>query len=53
MRQGFVEKSNVNPVAEVTSLIDITRAYERMQNIILATQDLSAKAVDGLGKLNS
>ncbi len=53
VRQGFVEKSNVNPVAEVTSLIDITRAYERMQNIILATQDLSAKAVDGLGKLNS
>ena len=53
VRQGYVEKSNVNPVTEVTSLIDITRAYERMQNIIMATQDLSAKAVDGLGKLNS
>jgi flagellar basal-body rod protein FlgF len=53
VRQGYVEKSNVNPVTEVTSLIDITRAYERMQNIILGTQDLSAKAVDGLGKLNS
>ena len=53
VRQGYVEKSNVNPVAEVTSLIDITRAYERVQNIILSTQDLSAKAVDGLGKLSS
>ena len=53
VRQGYVEKSNVNPVAEVTSLIDITRAYERMQNIIMGTQDLSAKAVDGLGKLSS
>ena len=53
MRQGYVEKSNVNSVAEVTSLIDITRAYERVQNIIMGAQDLSAKAVDGLGKLNS
>ena len=53
VRQGYIEKSNVNPVTEVTSLVDITRAYERMQNIIMGTQDLSAKAVDGLGKLNS
>ena len=53
VRQGYVEKSNVNPVTEVTSLIDITRAYERVQNIIMGAQDLSAKAVDGLGKLSS
>jgi flagellar basal-body rod protein FlgF len=53
VRQGFVEKSNVNPVAEVSSLVEITRAYERMQNLITSTQDLSSKAVDGLGKLNS
>jgi flagellar basal-body rod protein FlgF len=53
VRQGYVEKSNVNPVLEVTNLIDIQRAYERMQNIIVDTQTLSSKAVDGLGKLNS
>ena len=53
VRQGFVEKSNVNPVAEVSSLVEITRAYERMQNLIMSAQDLSSKAVDGLGKLNS
>ena len=53
VRQGYVEKSNVNPVTEVSSLVEITRAYERVQNIILSTQDLSAKAVDALGKLNS
>ena len=52
MDQGFVEKSNVNPVAEVTSLIDITRAYERVSNLITSTQDLSSKAIDALGKLN-
>ena len=53
VRQGYVEKSNVNPVSEVTSLVDITRAYERMQTIIMSAQDLSAKAVDGLGRLAS
>ncbi len=53
VRQGYVEKSNVNPVLEVTNLIDIQRAYERMQNIIVDTQNLSSKAVDGLGKLSS
>ncbi|WP_158915100.1 flagellar hook-basal body complex protein [Caulobacter sp. S45] len=52
MDQGFVEKSNVNAVVEVTSLIDITRAYERVQNLITSTQDLSTKAIDALGKMN-
>ncbi|MGC1302289.1 MAG: flagellar basal-body rod protein FlgF [Caulobacteraceae bacterium] len=52
MAQGFVEKSNVNPIAEVTNLINITRAYERVQNLITTTQDLSSKAIDALGKSN-
>ena len=52
MAQGFVEKSNVNPVAEISSLIEITRAYERVQNLITSTQDLSTKAIDALGKPN-
>ena len=50
LRQGMVEHSNVNPVLEMTSLIDITRAYERVQNIINQTQDLSRSAVERLGK---
>jgi flagellar basal-body rod protein FlgF len=49
--QGFVEHSNVNPVKEVTSLISISRAYDRMQDIMSSTQDLSSKAVDSLGQL--
>ncbi len=53
VRQGYQEKSNVNSIVEVSSLIDISRAYERVQNIILSTQDLSTRAVDGLGKLSS
>jgi flagellar basal-body rod protein FlgF len=49
--QGFVEHSNVNPVKEVTSLISISRAYDRMQDIMSSTMDLSSKAVDSLGQL--
>jgi flagellar basal-body rod protein FlgF len=51
MMQGWVEHSNVNPVKEVTSLISISRAYDRMQDIMSSTQDLSSKAVDALGQL--
>jgi flagellar basal-body rod protein FlgF len=49
--QGFVEHSNVNPVKEVTSLIAISRAYDRMQDIMSSTMDLSSKAIDSLGQL--
>jgi flagellar basal-body rod protein FlgF len=49
--QGMVEHSNVNPVKEVTSLISISRAYDRMQDIMSSTMDLSSKAIDSLGQL--
>ena len=52
IQQGMVERSNVQPVAEITNLIQITRAYERVQDIMTSTQDLSSKAIDSLGKLN-
>jgi flagellar basal-body rod protein FlgF len=50
VRQGMVEHSNVSPVTEVTSLIDITRAYERVANMMNSTQDLSRDAIQRLGK---
>jgi len=50
IHQGMVEKSNVQGVAEITRLIDITRAYERVTNMISQTQDLSDTAVQRLGK---
>jgi flagellar basal-body rod protein FlgF len=48
--QGMVEKSNVQAVAEITHLIAITRAYERVTQMISQTQDLSESAVERLGK---
>ncbi len=50
IHQGTVEKSNVQQVAEITRLIDITRAYERVTQMISQTQDLSDNAVQRLGK---
>ena len=50
VHQGTVEKSNVQQVAEITRLIDITRAYERVTQMISQTQDLSDNAVQRLGK---
>jgi flagellar basal-body rod protein FlgF len=51
--QGALEKSNVQGVTEIANLISIQRAYERMQDIISATQTISGKAIDSLGKLSS
>ena len=50
VRQGAVEQANSQPVLEVTSLIDITRAYERVQQLIASTSDLSRSAIERLGK---
>jgi flagellar basal-body rod protein FlgF len=50
VRQGMVEKSNVQSVSEVVHLIAITRAYESVANMISQTQDLSESAVQRLGK---
>jgi flagellar basal-body rod protein FlgF len=50
VHQGMVEKSNVQAVAEITHLIDITRAYERVSQMISQPQDLSDTAVQRLGK---
>ena len=50
IRQGMVEKSNVQPMIEITSLIEITRAYERVTQMMSANQDLSRSAIERLGK---
>ena len=50
VRQGAVEHSNVSPVAQVTALIDVQRAYERVANMMNATADLSRDAIQRLGK---
>jgi flagellar basal-body rod protein FlgF len=50
LRQGVVERSNVQPVLEITNLIEITRAYERVSKMMQQAADLSERAIQRLGQ---
>ena len=50
IRQGMLEGSNVNPILEITNLIEIQRAYESVTRMIENTNDLSRRAVERLGR---
>jgi flagellar basal-body rod protein FlgF len=50
VRQGQVERSNVQPVLEITNLIEITRAYERVARMMDQTESLASRAIDRLGR---
>lgn len=50
IHQGSLEASNVNPLIEITNLVEISRAYESVTRMIENTNDLSRRAVERLGK---
>jgi flagellar basal-body rod protein FlgF len=52
IHQGMLEASNVQPVIEITRLIEIQRAYEGVAKMMDNTAELSRSAVERLGKLN-
>ena len=52
VRQGMLEGSNVNPLIEITNLIEISRAYERAAKMIEQTTELSRRSVERLGRAN-
>ena len=51
VRQGMLEGSNVNPILEITNLIEIQRAYESVTRMIEQTNDLSRRSVERLGRV--
>jgi len=51
IRQGMLEASNINPITEVTHLIQINRAYTQLSNIIAQNLQLTNDAVSRLGKV--
>ena len=53
VRQGALEKSNVSSVEELTAMMNVQRAYERISNMVKQQNDLSAKAIDRLGSVNA
>lgn len=52
IRQGMLEGSNVNTLSEITNLIEINRAYERISKMIDNQQDLSRRSVERLGRVS-
>jgi flagellar basal-body rod protein FlgF/flagellar basal-body rod protein FlgG len=46
--QGAIEKSNVQSVMEMTRMIDITRAYTQIAQILQNQSDLRRTALDKL-----
>ncbi len=51
IHQGMLEASNVNPMTEVTHLIQINRAYTQLANIMEQNMQLSSDTVTRLGKV--
>ena len=50
VHQGFVEQSNVNAVAEMSSLINANRNFETIQRVIKTYDTMSGKAVNEISK---
>jgi flagellar basal-body rod protein FlgF len=50
--QGFYEDSNVNPATSMTTLIEITRAFEAASNLSDKANEAQKSAIDILGSRN-
>jgi flagellar basal-body rod protein FlgF len=48
VRQGFIEKSNVNSVLEMSRMIEVTRAYTQISNLLQQQSDLHKSAIEKL-----
>lgn len=48
VRQGFIEKSNVNSVAEMSRMIEVTRTYTQISAMLQQQGDLRKTALDKL-----
>ncbi|MDB5655920.1 MAG: flagellar basal body rod protein [Tardiphaga sp.] len=48
LNQGFVEKSNVNSVMEMTRMIDVTRAYTQISAMLQQQTDMRKSALEKL-----
>jgi flagellar basal-body rod protein FlgF len=49
--QGYLEESNSNTVYEMVQMIDTNRHYEACAKVIRSFDDITAKAVNDLGKV--
>jgi flagellar basal-body rod protein FlgF len=52
VEQGMIENSNVNPITQITRLIEVSRAYEQIANIMTQTGSVYDESIQRLGKVN-
>lgn len=48
VRQGYVEKSNVNAVGEMSRMVEVMRSYSAIANLLQQQSDLHKSAIDKL-----
>lgn len=48
INQGYIEKSNVNAVLEMTRMMDVTRAYTKISTMLQQQGDLRKSAIEKL-----
>jgi flagellar basal-body rod protein FlgF len=48
VRQGFIEKSNVNAVVEMSRMMEVTRAYTQISTLLQQQHDLQKTAIQQL-----
>ncbi|KZL08468.1 Flagellar basal-body rod protein FlgG [Pseudovibrio axinellae] len=48
--QGFAEGSNINPIAEITKLITITRAFESTNSMMQSVESIRQQTIKKLGE---
>jgi flagellar basal-body rod protein FlgF len=51
IEQGVIEASNVNPVAEITQMIEVSRAYQMSTTLTQSHQSMLQQAVQKLGAM--
>jgi flagellar basal-body rod protein FlgF len=51
VKQGFIEKSNVNSVTEMSRMIEITRAYTQISALLQQQSDQRKSAIDKLAEV--
>jgi flagellar basal-body rod protein FlgF len=53
IRQGTLEESNVQPVVEISRMVDVMRAYQATATMTKSQEDLLRQAIDKLGSTPS
>jgi len=49
--QGAIEKSNVRAVAEMTRMIEVTRAYTELTNLLQQQAEMRRSAIQQLAEV--